>query len=279
MSRKRMISPDIWTDDGFLALDCPQRLLFVGLISHADDDGRGSAAPRALKAKVFPADAYSDDDIEAMCEAIQQHTRARFYEVGGTRYYQLDRWAQHQFIKDRRPSTLPAPDSGPEADRKRTGSGPASVPNESMNEGEKAGPVPVRHRTAPVSDSRSWVVSWYREFTRRTAQTLEPGPEAYAEAAKAWKRAKPELLLASVPTYFAADFWFTKPKRGSRPEYSIRNYLAHLDEVISANGKSGASPPAKKLDVRKCPNGHNYVAGDVCMECGYKEPKEDRVEF
>jgi len=283
-----MIDPGIWTDDGFLALGFKERLLFIGLISHADDDGRGSAEPRSIRAKVFPGDELSDEEILEMAEVLCRRMRVTVYEVGGVRYYQLDRWRSHQYIKDRKPSTMPAPtsggdgaDVGPTSARERPGSGPTSARDlRPMNEGMKEGKE-RRADAGPAEDrpsSRSWTVAWYREYTKRTAQALEPSTEAYADAAKAWKRAKPDALLASVVAYFDGAFWFTKPKRGTRPEWSFRNYLAHLEEVLAATGK----PPPKEAprwDVRRCPNGHLYVKGEPCKECGWKEEASADDDF
>lgn len=277
MARKRMIDPGIWTDDGFMALSLAERQLWFGLISHADDDGRGTAEPRGLRAKVFPADGMTDEDVAAMCDVLAKRMRVRFYTTDGTRYYQLDRWRNHQFIKDRKPSTLPPPPEetgvGPGADRERTGSGPASDRDPPpMNEGMKEG---KERRTgtgpAPAPTPRSWTMDWYREFTRRTARALEPGPEAYAAAAKAWKRAKPADLLATVPRYFEHPFWFTAPKRGTTREWSFGNYLAHLEDVISSLGSGAAPPKAAPTKILRCPNGHAYLPGQTCRECGWKE--------
>jgi hypothetical protein len=193
-----------------------------------------------------------------------------------------------------RPGSIPADNhhSGVLPAGNGTDSGPYS-PASTHSGGLSAREIPQRERETRERDSdppnspakpqtsRGWVHTWYAEFARRTAQTLEPGPEAYADAAKAWKRAKPETLVASVPVYFDVDFWFTRPKRGSSREFSFRNYCAHLEDIISAMSANGSGPPkpSAKLDVRRCPNGHNYIAGDVCMECGFKEPKEDDDGF
>lgn len=56
MPRQRMIRPEIWTDEGFLSLTVPARLMFIGMISGAYDEGHGLATARCLKAYVFPGD-------------------------------------------------------------------------------------------------------------------------------------------------------------------------------------------------------------------------------
>lgn len=63
MARKRMIEPDIWSDEGFIELSERGRLMFAGLITQADDEGRGTGSARSIKAKIFPADEIHVDEI------------------------------------------------------------------------------------------------------------------------------------------------------------------------------------------------------------------------
>ena len=58
MARKRMLSPEFWTDEKLGDCTRDERLLFMGLISQADDEGRGQGNPKLVKALVFP---YDDD--------------------------------------------------------------------------------------------------------------------------------------------------------------------------------------------------------------------------
>ena len=41
MARKRMIDPNIWDSEDFSKLSILGRLLFIGMFSNADDEGRG----------------------------------------------------------------------------------------------------------------------------------------------------------------------------------------------------------------------------------------------
>ena len=144
-----------------------------------------------------------------------------------------------------------------------------------MNEGMKERKE-RRTGPGPTDTPRSWCLAWYREFTKRTARALEPGPEAFALATKAWKRATPETLVATVARYFDGPFWFTTPKRGTAKEWSFGNYIAHLEDVISSLG-SGAAPPkvSPTVQVLRCPNGHPYLKGQTCPECTWKEGQDD----
>ena len=56
MARKRMIDPQIWVIEDFSKLSFLSRLIWIGLISNADDEGRGKANISYLKSQLFPSD-------------------------------------------------------------------------------------------------------------------------------------------------------------------------------------------------------------------------------
>ena len=109
MARKRMVDPSIWTDDGFLQLSLPARLLFIGMITTADDEGRGQGTAASLKAAVFPSDDISINDVENLKAEIACRMRVIFYESDGRKYYQLCRWHNHQYVQNAKPSKIPCP--------------------------------------------------------------------------------------------------------------------------------------------------------------------------
>ena len=58
MARKRMIDPSIWINEDFGTLSSLADLVFIGLFSIADDEGRCKASLASIKAVRFP---YKDD--------------------------------------------------------------------------------------------------------------------------------------------------------------------------------------------------------------------------
>lgn len=124
MARQRMIKPEIWIDEGFLSLSIPARLLFVGMISGADDAGRGLATDRCLKAHVFPGDDITLEQIRGLRIEMSTNVNIRFYEVDGKEYYQLLKWQDHQKVDHPSKSTVPAP-------REDAGISTGNVPDQS----------------------------------------------------------------------------------------------------------------------------------------------------
>ena len=64
MARKRMIDPSFWTDEKLGECSIQERMLFMGLISNADDEGYGRANPKLLKSLIFPYDDLRASDLE-----------------------------------------------------------------------------------------------------------------------------------------------------------------------------------------------------------------------
>jgi len=115
MARIRSLKPSIWSDQRFIQLSLPARLLCVGMISNADDDGRIIASGVALLGAVFPHDDLPPRKVEAWRDEIAETGLITVYRVGRALYACFPRWTTHQRIQKRQPSPLPAPpDSGSE---------------------------------------------------------------------------------------------------------------------------------------------------------------------
>lgn len=112
MARKRMIDPGIWTSEDFSNLSMLARLIWVGLISNADDEGRGKANTAYLKSQLFPYDdELSLKKIESSLKEIETSMSITFYEVAGKKYYQLTKWGKFQTINRPTPSQIPKAES------------------------------------------------------------------------------------------------------------------------------------------------------------------------
>ena len=90
MARKRMIDPSIWQSEDFGKLSNLAKIVFIGLFSLADDEGRGRANPMYLKSNLFP---YNEDmrsaDIEKALLEISSNMSVIFYSCDGSSYYSL----------------------------------------------------------------------------------------------------------------------------------------------------------------------------------------------
>jgi hypothetical protein len=99
----------MFADEKIGGLDRDERLLFIGLITMADDEGRLRDLPAAIIGHVFP---YDEDvtvrRLERWLSTVAAGGLIVRYESGGKRYIALSGW-HHQKVNRPRPSDLPAP--------------------------------------------------------------------------------------------------------------------------------------------------------------------------
>ena len=93
MARSRNIKPGFFSNEDLVELDFATRLLFAGLWTVADRDGRLQDRPKKIKIDVFPADNL---DIDAMLQALHNGGFIERYVVDGSKFIQISNWSKHQ---------------------------------------------------------------------------------------------------------------------------------------------------------------------------------------
>ena len=93
MARARNIKPGFFKNEVLVALPFEVRLLFVGLWTLADREGRLEDRPVRIKMEVFPADAV---DVDGGLSFLARDGFIERYEVEGRRYIQILAWQKHQ---------------------------------------------------------------------------------------------------------------------------------------------------------------------------------------
>jgi len=143
VARKRMLTPTIWTNPKFLKLTHFERLLFIGLISFADDEGWHTKDELAIKAEIFPVDNVTTDEIINGLFRLAEVGLIKTYEAA----VELPGWHEHQSIKKPQPSRLKLSESIPVPHQFPTSSPP--VPPNRIEENRKEERECVRAREDP----------------------------------------------------------------------------------------------------------------------------------
>jgi hypothetical protein len=110
MARIRTVKPDYWGDPKTARLSLPARLLFIGLLTEADDEGRFLASGKKLAGSLF----QNDDDVTPkkvlgwLCE-LETVGFVRRYTVEEVEYAHIPAFNDHQRISHPTPSRLPNP--------------------------------------------------------------------------------------------------------------------------------------------------------------------------
>lgn len=113
MNQKRMIHTTIWVSGQVAKLSRDARLLYIGTITIADDDGRLKGSPAYLRSQIFP---YDEDvtigDVRKWLEEILKLKLITKYIVEDEDYLSHPNWSEYQTLRaDRRKeSHIPSPD-------------------------------------------------------------------------------------------------------------------------------------------------------------------------
>jgi len=109
--RIRSIKPELFSSPQVMNLTVPARFLFVGLICHADDEGRGSADLRRIKAAVFPGDeSLSLEQLGRwLAELVREDLAIVYLSEKHGHLYCLPSFNSHQYIQKPKPSGYPGP--------------------------------------------------------------------------------------------------------------------------------------------------------------------------
>ncbi|MCZ2145816.1 MAG: hypothetical protein LC103_07275, partial [Anaerolineales bacterium] len=106
-----MISSTTWTDEKFITLDDITRLVWFGIITNCDDQGRLQNNPLLIKAQLFPADRKSASLIKASIDRLADIGMITKYEKDGKSLLQINNWWTHQTPSWASASLYPAPDN------------------------------------------------------------------------------------------------------------------------------------------------------------------------
>ena len=140
MARARNIKPAFFQNEQLAEVGPWGRLLFIGLWTLADREGRLEDRPRRMKMQLFPAD---EVDVDVLLTRLQELGFILRYEVDGCAYIQVINFLKHQKPhRNEAQSVIPPPptdettsgqgtkDGAPRADALR----PESLNTDSLNE-------------------------------------------------------------------------------------------------------------------------------------------------
>ncbi|MDN4061163.1 hypothetical protein QPK31_23365 [Massilia sp. YIM B02769] len=161
MARARNIKPGFFTNEELVELPFSTRLLFIGLWTLADREGRMEDKPKRIKMNLFPADDINVD--EALCE-LQASGFLKRYEIDGARYIQVLAFRKHQNPhRDEKASSIPAMD----------GHGASTVQAPCEHGGNPAdSPIP----DSPIPDTSTGYSAATQPELREDEQNARPDP-------------------------------------------------------------------------------------------------------
>lgn len=153
MARSRNIKPGFFTNDELAECHPLGRLLFAGLWTIADKDGRLDDRPKKIKAMLLP---FDEADCDALLQQLNDHKFIIRYRVNGECYIQISNWKKHQnpHCKEAA-SEIPAPlenDKSTGQEQCKEDAEKEKKDSESLQDVENKG-APELHGTSMVQES------------------------------------------------------------------------------------------------------------------------------
>ena len=93
MARARNIKPGFFKNEVLAEMPMEARMLFIGLWTLADREGRLEDRPKRIKMELFPYDSF---DVDPMLSRLQEDGFLTRYDVGGVRFIQIENFVKHQ---------------------------------------------------------------------------------------------------------------------------------------------------------------------------------------
>lgn len=110
MARIRTLKPEFWGDEKLASMPALTRLVFLGLVSQADDAGRLVDNIKTLDGLLFPE--TEDTCRTALGELADAERILRYQSESGQRLIQIVNWHKHQKVDHPSKHVLPAPPEG-----------------------------------------------------------------------------------------------------------------------------------------------------------------------
>lgn len=254
MGRIRTVKPELFLDEALGALSGDHVLLFIGLFTVADREGRLPWRPARLKATLFP---YREVDVAALGADLDAADKVQLYEVDGESYLWIPGFTRHQRPHPKEPaSTLPV---APSREKKRRAvEGPASFPSGPVGregkgrEGDQEGD-PLAAGAAGLVEPSAEAVGERRQPAPGDKQKPRQRASAPARATNGTPplvlepqaphepdRAR-QALIAAIHADFAASHGGAKYKPNEKLDFKALDRLrrAHSDEEILGRCRIG----------------------------------------
>jgi hypothetical protein len=228
MARARNIKPSFYKNEHLAECEPMARLLFIGLWTLADRDGRLENRPLRIKAELFP---YENCDMASLLKQLADRGFVRAYEAGDVKVLEIPKFRDHQRCHpEERSEELPPPPESvvfPGENAK-----PGNPTLEPGNPTKEPGSFPAICASFPLPSS-----SFPIPFT--SCAQSSPAPRAGSEQAQSvrwsadagWEGITDADLAEWAAAYPAAD---------------IQVELARATQWLKANSKK-----AKKSNWRK----------------------------
>lgn len=267
MPRARNIKPGFFMNDLLAEIEPLGRLLFAGLWTIADREGRLEDRPRKIKAELLP---YDECDCDALLDALCGSGFVQRYTHEGQRFIQVCNFGRHQNPhQNEAASVIPEPPKY-QADTGIT-STPIQAPEQHQsNRADSLNPITDSLNRIPSSSQRARPAhgrgAHYPEDFEKFWEQY-PNKKAKDRALKAWRSLRPsaelqDAILAAIARQQMGRDWLKEDGRFIPHPSTWLNDAGWMDDVKppgpASNGR--ASPFAGVDEFERMMNGNQEPA-------------------
>ena len=285
MARKRMVSPEFWTDDKIIELTIEERLLFIGMWNFADDEGVMTNKPKQIKAQIFPIDNITHGDVSDML--MNLHTTGLIHFGNDNTLIKIKNWTRYQKINRPTPSNYSfkkgITESSVSTQETITPSiGKVSIDKNSIKE-KKRSTQPKKVSSKPLLPYKDKVEEFYKALLLDT-EYLKQLKEAYPNvnikdqigASKMWLLSNTHKAKKNFKRF--VNTWMSRQMEFNR---SNPNHITDLDaneERIEKERKAFAKKMEEaNKDVATDEDRQEALAGYLNRKNKYKEAHSNNV--
>ena len=202
MARARNIKPSFFKNETLVELPFEHRLLFVGLWTLADKEGRLEDRPKRIKMELFPAD---NVDVEEGLALLERHGFISRYSAAGVDVVQVLNFAKHQSPHHTEKASE-LPDINGEITvkpRKQDGGNPPdSLIPDSLIPEDTGTDVPVAGTVVPACPHQA-IIDLYHEHLPMGTHVRDWTPTRQKHLQARWREAKERQSLDWWAKFFA----------------------------------------------------------------------------
>lgn len=210
MARIRTIKPEFFKNEQLADLPMAARLLFIGLWTLADKEGRLEDRPKRIKAELFP---YDNLDCEKELSRLHTSGFVIRYEVGDLKVIQITKFTDHQRITGKESETQSRFPEYKEEENQSGNNGETMGKHLGEQEGkgkEGKGKEGKEETASPESPPQSFSIEQKESFKKFEQWILENAPR-----------------VAKMKEPFTIAQYLGLPKKGFSPD-DIRKTLAAM---------------------------------------------------
>jgi hypothetical protein len=217
MPRARSIKPAFFKNELLAAIPPYGRLLFIGLWTLADREGRLEDRPARIKAELFPYE--HDVSVEGLLDCLDAQGFIERYEVEGARYIEVTSFAKHQ-----NPHHKEADSVIPGKDGARPVKAPAKARASRADSGLR---TPDSGKGATRTQFVPPTVEEVRAYVTEKGYRIDPEAFVAFYASKGWK-----VGTTPMKSWQAACVTWSKRDGGSTKASQLSATLTSSEEIL-----------------------------------------------